>query len=371
MLKEQRETERAELAATKLHQAWESNCEALRTVMSKKNHERVDMDRKYQVAQKQALKQQEAWVEQIYADSWEMDRLAKHARETHQLQRTWQQSRHLTECLDAQVRLLEQNRAEERQLQEEEKRNRFVQAKLIEEEELREREVDVAKKHALKRLFDEDVQQKLEESAARTKEALDADLALIEMIKQEAANEVAAEANKKQRLRQETESYLGYLREMKAFEEEQERQRDLFLAEENKKAAAKRRAAFNKERAHRTEMMLNVVHTLQEQMEQRWVEIMQARANKQHEAEQIARGIADLNRQAAQKDAERAAGNAQHRTELLSQIDDIAARQVEEREIDAKLSETMLAGFAAEEVKINKELDRLAHLDMSVKGTGF
>lgn len=370
-LREKRETQRSQLATQKLDEAWKGNCEALRTLLSKKDHERVDMDRKFQVAQKEAQRQQEVWVEQIYAQSWEMDRVAKHARESANLKRSRLESKHLTDCLDAQVQLLEDNRAAEVVLQEEEKVLRFEQAAMLQEQERREIEVREANKKTLKRIFDKDVRQKEAEAAARVQEQLDADLKLIEQLEREQISVTLAETDKKQRLRRESESYLVYLQEMRNFEKQQEKVRDEYLDMEEKKTNAKRRAQFHEERNKRIGMMAEVVHTLQEQMEAKWLSIMKSRADKVHEAEQIAAGIADLNKQAAQREAVIAATNAKHRDELLTQIDDVSERQMVERLEDAKLSELMLEHHIAEESKINSELSRIASLDMSVTGRAF
>lgn len=379
-LRERREEQRAELAQSKLEEAWRKNCEPLRTVMSLQTAIATDKDRFFQMDQKRAIKQQEAWVDQIYAESWKMDQLAKHARESADIKRVRQESRHLNDCLDAQVALLEKNRAEDLVLKGQEKALRFEQAALLKAEEHRERELDVAKKKQLKRVFDKDVTQKTVLVALQVKADLEADLVLIETLKREAESEVTVSGNKKQQLRQEAESYLKYLQDMKAFETEQEAIRETFLEAEKQRSNTIRRTKFAKEREARAGLMREVVQTLQEQMETKWVTIMKSREDKIHEAAQIAAGIADLNRQADAKAAAIAAGNRLHQKELLEQVDDIAYQRHEERAIEAKLSEDMLAGYRREEAKINTELDRIAKLrvgaepddlGLGVTGTGL
>lgn len=352
-LKDNRESRRKALAEEKLEEAWKSNCEPLRTLMTRKVHERIDQDRFVQMHQNATIQAEEYAVEGLYAKEWELDRLAKHARETQAVLRRRAQDKHIAECLDAQMALYEQARREEQALKEEEKVLRFAQVAMLAEEEKRSEEKEHAKKETIKRMFAHDLSQKRTEMQATLKQLLDDDLALIAQLEAEKANEVAEEAGKKRRLAQEAHQYGQYLSDMKAAEEAYEKECDMFLAGQAKIESHKRREKHKAEKHKRAEMMLDVVRTLQQQMEFKWNKIMEARAEKLNEAKQMAMGIDALNKQAEAKEVARMAEMKEHQIQLVAQRVEKDTEIQADKDRTASLNRALLDGYAAEEDRIN------------------
>jgi len=361
-LKDNRETRRKALAEEKLEEAWKSNCEPLRTLMTRKVHERIDQDRFVQMEQNFMIRAEESAVDELYAKEWELDRLAKHARETQSMLKRRAQDKHIVECLDAQMVLYDQVRVEEQKLKEEEKVLRFAQVAMIAEEEKRAEEKENAKKETIKRMFAHDLATKRTEMQSTFKQQLDDDLALIAQLEAEKANEVAEEAGKKRRLAQEAHQYSAYLSEMKAAEEAYENDCDIFLAEQSKLESRKRREKHKAEKHKRAEMMLDVVRTLQQQMEFKWNKIMEARSEKMHEAKQIAIGIEALNRQEEVKEAARMAYMKEHQIQLVAQRVEKDAEIQADKDRTAALNKGLLDGYAAEEDRINLAIQGIGSL---------
>jgi len=361
-LKDNRESRRKALAEEKLEDAWKANCEPLRTLMTRKVHERIDKDRFVQIEQNAMIQEEEYAVEDLYAKEWELDRLAKHARETGAMLRRRAQDKHIVECLDAQMVLYDQVRSEEQALKEEEKVLRFAQVAMLAEEEKRAEEQEFAKKETIKRMFAHDLAQKRTEMQATLKEQLDDDLALIAQLEAEKANEVAEEAGKKRRLAQEAQQYGQYLAEMKAAEEAYEQECDMFLRGQAKIEAHKRREKHKAVKHKRAEMMLDVVRTLQQQMEFKWNKIMESRAEKLNEAKQMAMGIEALNKQAEAKEAARVAEMKHHQIQLVAQRVEKDGEIQDEKDLTASMNKAMLDGYAAEESRINHAIAGIGSL---------
>merc|ERR1712195_413690 len=308
-LKDNRESRRKALAEEKLEDAWKANCEPLRTLMTRKVHERIDKDRFVQIEQNAMIQEEEYAVEDLYAKEWELDRLAKHARETGAMLRRRAQDKHIVECLDAQMVLYDQVRSEEQALKEEEKVLRFAQVAMLAEEE-----------------------------------------------------KLAEEAGKKRRLAQEAQQYGQYLAEMKAAEEAYEQECDMFLRGQAKIEAHKRREKHKAVKHKRAEMMLDVVRTLQQQMEFKWNKIMESRAEKLNEAKQMAMGIEALNKQAEAKEAARVAEMKHHQIQLVAQRVEKDGEIQDEKDLTASMNKAMLDGYAAEESRINHAIAGIGSL---------
>jgi len=223
---------------------------------------------------------------------------------------------------------------------------------MMEEEQRREAEMELAKKGQLRSLFDADVQQKRKAATMSIKEEIDSDLKLIDQLEEEKANEVAEAKTNKQMLAKQATMYAAYLQETRAQEAAHESACESFLASEAKKETQKRRVKQRAEKHKRALMMLDVVRTLQDQMQYKWNTIMQARLEKENEARQIAAGIADLNRQSEAKEAAVAAENHQHKVELSQQIADVRTLKQQEKDDERRLVRALANYHEKEETKI-------------------
>ena len=80
-LKARRESEREAIVKQKLDQQWQSQCEELRSVLTRRHQDQVCMERNYQLNQQAERERERQAEEALYAELWERDRLAKAARE--------------------------------------------------------------------------------------------------------------------------------------------------------------------------------------------------------------------------------------------------------------------------------------------------
>jgi len=370
-LRDKREDIRQRMATQKLDAAWTQNCEALRTLVSRKNHERIDIDRKTQVLQNTEMAKRDQWVEEMYAESWRLDQEAKKLRESALVARRREESRHCVEVLDAQCAMIEMNRAEEQELQAKEQTWRLEAAKLAAEEDRLQEEAVVLKKKRVKAMLDDDVRQKGDEREQREQEELARDLALLDQLEAEKLEMGEAMVERKKQLIAETASYRQYIADCQQAERERDTMIDDFMEQERKREARKRHGVRKAEKKKRAEMMLDVIEVLQQQMQFNWNQMMQARAEKQNEARQMLFGITQLNHQAEAKEMQIAQENKLHQTKLVGQIHENA--YVRQREVEAETSfvNTLLDNHQAEEKKINDAINRVATLDMSVSGNAM
>jgi hypothetical protein len=220
--------------------------------------------------------------------------------------------------------------------------------------------VEAKKRESIKRMFAHDLAGKRAGLEATVKAQMDDDLALIAQLEAEKANEVAEDAGKKRRLAQEAATYHQYLVDTRKAEEVYEAECDLFMNEEARKASVIRRAKVQAEQHKRAEMMLDVVRTLQLQMEHKWNAIMQARMEKMNEAKQIATGIAALNKQSEAKDLALKRENKEHQLRLIAQREEVEHERAMIKQADVDLNRTLSDGFKSEEQRINDAIAAIA-----------
>lgn len=121
-----------------------------------------------------------------------------------------------------------------------------------------------------------------------------------------------------------------------------------------------RRAKLKAEQHKRAEMMLDVVRTLQQQMQYKWNTIMTARVEKMNEAKQIATGIAALNAQAEAREMAIQRENKQHQHQLIDQREEVEHERAMVKQADVDLNRTLSEGFKSEEERINAAIAAIA-----------
>lgn len=97
-------------------------CEELRIQRMKKHQKELCEDRLAQVALKEELKKQQKKEEEMFAELWKEDSLAKEKREAVEMQKSAEQNREILSVLSAQVAVLSAHREEAKRLKEEEAR---------------------------------------------------------------------------------------------------------------------------------------------------------------------------------------------------------------------------------------------------------
>lgn len=102
--------------------SFREQCEELRVQLMKKHQKEVCEDRLAQLALKEELKKQQKKEEQMFAELWEEDRLAKERHEAAEMQKAAEGSREVLSALSAQIAEISLRREQERKLKEEEAR---------------------------------------------------------------------------------------------------------------------------------------------------------------------------------------------------------------------------------------------------------
>ncbi len=121
-LKEKREKERLGVVAEKLDQRWREECEELRSTLTRRHMDEVCLERGDQLRIKAEIDEQNKADEQMYADLWHQDMLAKAAREEKEAQERHARNRETLDTLQKQKAALEAKRLEAKRLKEEEGR---------------------------------------------------------------------------------------------------------------------------------------------------------------------------------------------------------------------------------------------------------
>jgi len=102
--------------------SFREQCEELRIQQMKKHQKELCEDRLAQLALKEELKKQQKKEEQMFAELWKEDRLAKEKREAVEKQKSAEQNREMLNVLSAQVAVLSARKEEAKRLKEEEAR---------------------------------------------------------------------------------------------------------------------------------------------------------------------------------------------------------------------------------------------------------
>ncbi|XP_030423081.1 cilia- and flagella-associated protein 53 isoform X2 [Gopherus evgoodei] len=261
VLREKREEERQKLVALKREQQFREQCEEVRLQWSQRHQREVCSDRLAQLALKEELKKQEKREEQIFAELWEEDRLAKEKRGIEDFQKKSEQNQELLNVLNAQVAALDAQKEEAKRLKEEEAQlvqelfkeqqmYREYLAQQLEEEIRREKEMDKLLEEEMEKSWTKKAEQMRLEKEARKrlmKDVLDTRRLQIEEKLERNAKQQEELAQDKKLLAEaikelnsiEKEKYLRRMQEAKAYREQLQAQityqKQAHIAEEEEK----------------------------------------------------------------------------------------------------------------------------------------
>eukprot|EP00039_Didymoeca_costata_P004068 m.71166 g.71166 ORF g.71166 m.71166 type:complete len:506 (+) comp12219_c0_seq1:184-1701(+) len=370
-LRERREAERASFAQEMLEKAWKDNCEPLRAQATQQTKQSIAVDLKLQMEEKHFLLEQEKEYEQFYAECEELDRLAKEARDESDIKNLNKGAAENVKFLDAQIKLLEDNRKEEMKLREEEKRLRLEHEALVQEEEQAERKAIMDKKLKVKAMLDADMEERTKYNEARMKETMAADLKLLEQLQAQMEEDDRGDQERKQRLAQESKQYMEYLQSLKATQDELNAQVEEAMQEIKKEVWKKETARWRMEKQKRNELMKEVNEVLHEQIASKRREIDDERRKIHEEGLELASKVAELNKQAEEEEKKQLEANRNYGTHLTAQIQFQRQKRQDEIEADKKLVRDIAAQNQAEEARIARALKEQRDMGLSITGSRF
>ena len=223
-LKQKREAERLEIVNEKLDQQWQNQCEELRSVLSRRHQDQVCAERQHQLNLQAEIERERQAEEEMYAELWERDRLAKAAREEREAQDAMQRTSNMLTTLQAQrQKNAIMKEAEKEMINKEAEQLKIDREELAKEIEKRKWDDSLAKKKYMTSL-----QKHMETQSIAKKRDNQEELALetkiLQDVEEEARIEAIAETKRKEQRKIEEDSYHVYLKQQKAIEEQRERE---------------------------------------------------------------------------------------------------------------------------------------------------
>lgn len=97
-----------------------AQCEELRSTLSKRHQDQVCLERLEQLRHKEEIQKEKKAFDDMYAQLWEQDMLAKAAREEREAKKQHERNRDVLEVLQKQMAALEAQKEEALKLKEEE-----------------------------------------------------------------------------------------------------------------------------------------------------------------------------------------------------------------------------------------------------------
>ncbi|XP_071794477.1 cilia- and flagella-associated protein 53-like [Asterias amurensis] len=320
-LKEKREKERLEVVAEKLDQRWREECEELRSTLSRRHMDEVCLERSDQLRIKAEIDEQNKVHEQMYADLWHQDMLAKAAREEKEAQERHARNRETLDTLQKQKAALEAKRLEAKRLKEEEGRLLKEERELRKMEEQRAYQEKLAKQEQAREDIAMNIRLKTRRKAKEMQEELALDMNILEKLLSDSRNEAQEIAQRKKELREEDQRYRAYLKQQACDDEEHDREIDELVNAEVKRQWQKRLDEWARQREARKRLMDNVLAVRRQQVEEKLARNAKAQVELEKERELMQAAMDEHNRLEKEKLASIRRENLAYQDNLLGQID--------------------------------------------------
>uniref|UniRef100_A0A8D0FH94 Cilia- and flagella-associated protein 53 n=1 Tax=Strix occidentalis caurina TaxID=311401 RepID=A0A8D0FH94_STROC len=354
LLREKREKERQQLVAEKREQQFREQCEELRVQWMKKHQKELCEDRLAQLALKEELKKQQKKEEQMFAELWEEDRLAKEKREAVERQKSAEQNREILDVLSAQVAMLSAHKEEAKQLKEEE-------ARLLQLLQLESKQLQMAKLWKQKECRDmllsaaQDKKNRLHEEKQGE---LALEMKILEKSLQEHHEDAEEKTKRKVRARGEQQTYLAHLAQQLEEEKQREKKEDNLLKEEMAKVWAKKAEQMRLEKEARKQLLKDILNTRQLQIEEK----LQRNAKEQEELAQerklLSEAITELKHVEDEKHARKRKEAKDYQEQLKAQIAHRQQAHDAEQEEKQREYESDLAAERAYQERVQDILSR-------------
>ncbi|XP_064294300.1 cilia- and flagella-associated protein 53 isoform X1 [Phalacrocorax carbo] len=346
LLREKREKERQQLVAEKREQQFREQCEELRVQQMKKRQKELCEDWLAQLALKEELKKQQKKEEQMFAELWKEDRLAKEKQEAVEMQKSAEQNREILNVLSAQVAVLGARREEAKRLKDEEARllswsrtfstdtGQIIHAETggthgsVSEEQQQLLKLENEQLHMEKLQKQKECRDTLLSAAQDKKNRLNEEkqgelaleMKILEKSLQEPQEDTAEKTKRKQELFKEQQTYLAHLAQQREEEKQREKEVDKLLEEEMAKVWARKAEQMRLEKEARKQLLKDVLDTRQLQMEEK----LQRNAKEQEELAQegklLAEAITELKHIEEEKHARKVKEAKEYQEQLRAQI---------------------------------------------------
>ncbi|XP_038258770.1 cilia- and flagella-associated protein 53 isoform X1 [Dermochelys coriacea] len=358
VLREKREEERQKLVALKREQQFREQCEEVRLQWSQRHQKEVCSDRLAQLALKEELKKQEKREEQIFAELWEEDRLAKEKRGIEDFQKKSEQNEELLNVLNAQVAALDAQREATKQLKEEEARLLEEERKLfkLENERIQMEKLQKQKEH--RDMLINSARAKMKRLNREKQEELALDMKILERLFHESQEDTEGIKQRKQELLKEQQMYREYLAQQLEEEKRREKEMDKLLEEEMEKSWAKKAEQMRLEKEARKRLMKDVLDTRRLQIEEKLERNAKHQEELAQDKELLAEAIKKLNSIEEEKYLRRMQEAKEYREQLQAQITYQQQAHIAEEEEKQREYESGLAAERVYQEKIKDILSR-------------
>ncbi|NXS87189.1 CFA53 protein, partial [Erpornis zantholeuca] len=320
LLREKREQERLQVVAEKREQQFRNRCEEYR-IHRKKRSEKELGD--YQLAQqtlKEMLKKEEKMQEQKLEEICEKELLAKDQEMELKAEKAAARIREMVDVLDAQVAVHGARREEEKQLIKKE-------AELLEEElhQLRKEneELERKKQHQKKEsreMWLKAARDKKNRLDAEKQTELAAEKKILEEDYQDPDREYEKIKKKKQVLLREQLTYMEHMAEQLKKEKEQEREDEKLFKEERDQVWVEKVEKMKLEREARFQLLRDVVHTRELQMEEKLRKKAERQIEIAKEKDAMAKAVREFEYEEEEKRKRKIQKAKEYRDQLTTQI---------------------------------------------------
>ncbi|XP_075049846.1 cilia- and flagella-associated protein 53 [Mixophyes fleayi] len=343
-LREKREKERLALVAEKRDQQFREQCEELRALKSRIHQNEVCTERMAQLALKEELERQKMKEENLFAELWEKDRLAKVEHEERKSQRQTELNREMLDVLQAQRGASEAQRAEEKRLKEEEAQLLVEQRNLLKLEDERALQEKKQKQSHVRRMLDHSIRLKMKRLARDQQEELLLDMKIMEQIMQDSQDDTEEKRQRKLELREEQQIYRQYLAQQLEEEKRQEQEMDKLIEAEMEKAFAKRTAQLRLEKEARNRLMKDVMDTRRQQIKEKLEQNAREQEELASDKELLEKAMAEHQQLEKERKERQMKVGQQYQQHLLAQVafqqqQRLSAKEDECREYEAGLED--------------------------------
>lgn len=329
-LRKKRETERLALVAEKRDQQFREQCEELRALKSRMHQNQVCTERMAQLALKEELEKQRKEEENLFAELWENDRLAKVENEERKTQRQIDLNRVMLDVLQAQRAATEAQKMEEKRLKEEEAHLLAEQRKLMKMEDERALREKQQKQSQVRNMLDHSIRLKMKRLARDQQEELALDMKIMEQIMQDSHDDTEEKRQRKMELQKEQQIYRQYLAQQLEEEKRQEREMDKLIETELEKSWAKRAEQLRLEKEARNRLMKDVMATRRLQIQEKLERNAREQEELAQDKELLEKAMAEHKELEMERNTRKVKTAQHYQQQLLSQV----AYQQQLREVE-------------------------------------
>jgi len=355
-LAEKRESERLKIVNEKNEQQWRQECVELRPVLSRRHQDQVCAARKHQIETKAMIAAEKRHEDDLYAALWKQDEQVKAAREVAETAEQLKRNQDTLDILRIQVAAKEAQREAAKRVIEQE-------AELMSHErELRRREEEF--KMNEQSMAQQSYRRELERNRiARLKRELrlkEEEQQLEKKILDEASRALNDEQTftaelREQRIQYENQ-YREYIRQLRQEEAERERQLDYHYMEDQRREWELKDEKQRQANEARHALMKRVYEIRDEQIKFKEAERQAEIEESQEERNRILHDVTSFKQSEVHRQNDIAYTNREHQRYLVNQMDELSARQLDEKEKAMREHEADLAKEAAYQQRIKDAL---------------